>query len=191
MFSAIQCSTIQLQSQHTGRANFHRFAYVCRLVSGGISESHFTHVFVDEAGHAVETECLVPLAGKENKLMMFSLMVMSLFYVLVDDHCVWNKGLLNAKTGQVVLAGDPKQLGPILRSPFASKYGLGKYRHSHTHTLTCLLQWRYLVLQLKGCAAYRRVPPGAHDERLPSVPEEWWRVQQSVCHQAAAQLQVW
>uniref|UniRef100_A0A7N6AAF7 RNA helicase n=1 Tax=Anabas testudineus TaxID=64144 RepID=A0A7N6AAF7_ANATE len=67
-----------------------------RLVTGGIPAGHFTHVFVDEAGHAVETECLVPLAG-----------------------------LLNAESGQVVLAGDPKQLGPILRSPFALKYGMG------------------------------------------------------------------
>uniref|UniRef100_A0A8D0DA04 RNA helicase n=1 Tax=Sander lucioperca TaxID=283035 RepID=A0A8D0DA04_SANLU len=67
-----------------------------RFVSGDIPDGHFTHVFVDEAGHAVETECLVPLAG-----------------------------LLNAESGQVVLAGDPKQLGPILRSPFALKYGMG------------------------------------------------------------------
>uniref|UniRef100_G3P529 RNA helicase n=1 Tax=Gasterosteus aculeatus aculeatus TaxID=481459 RepID=G3P529_GASAC len=67
-----------------------------RLVSGAIPAGHFTHVFVDEAGHAVETECLVPLAG-----------------------------LLDAESGQVVLAGDPKQLGPILRSPFALKYGMG------------------------------------------------------------------
>lgn len=45
-------------------------------------------------------------------------------------------GLLDAKTGQLVLAGDPKQLGPILRSPFAIKYGLGEMsKHSHTvHT---------------------------------------------------------
>lgn len=42
-------------------------SYLCRLVAGGIPEGHFTHVFVDEAGHAVETECLVPLAGKEYK----------------------------------------------------------------------------------------------------------------------------
>ncbi|XP_068454650.1 putative helicase mov-10-B.2 [Clinocottus analis] len=67
-----------------------------RLVTGDIPDGHFTHVFVDEAGHAVETECLVPLAG-----------------------------LLDAESGQVVLAGDPKQLGPILRSPFALKYGMG------------------------------------------------------------------
>lgn len=67
-----------------------------RLVTGDIPDGHFTHVFVDEAGHAVETECLVPLAG-----------------------------LLDAQSGQVVLAGDPKQLGPILRSPFALKYGMG------------------------------------------------------------------
>uniref|UniRef100_A0A673BQA8 RNA helicase n=1 Tax=Sphaeramia orbicularis TaxID=375764 RepID=A0A673BQA8_9TELE len=67
-----------------------------RLVSGNIPIGHFTHVFVDEAGHAVETECIVPLAG-----------------------------LLNPESGQVVLAGDPKQLGPIIRSPFAQKYGLG------------------------------------------------------------------
>ncbi|PWA28754.1 hypothetical protein CCH79_00014845 [Gambusia affinis] len=34
-----------------------------RFVSGDIPSGHFTHIFVDEAGHAVETECLVPLAG--------------------------------------------------------------------------------------------------------------------------------
>uniref|UniRef100_A0A1A8HGY1 RNA helicase n=1 Tax=Nothobranchius korthausae TaxID=1143690 RepID=A0A1A8HGY1_9TELE len=67
-----------------------------RLVSGNIPSGHFTHVFVDEAGHAVETECVVPLAG-----------------------------LLDAESGQLVLAGDPKQLGPILRSPFSLKYGMG------------------------------------------------------------------
>ncbi|XP_054464459.1 putative helicase mov-10-B.2 [Anoplopoma fimbria] len=67
-----------------------------RLVTGDIPNGHYTHVFVDEAGHAVETECLVPLAG-----------------------------LLDAESGQVVLAGDPKQLGPILRSPFAVKFGMG------------------------------------------------------------------
>lgn len=40
---------------------------LCRFVSGAIPVGHFTHVFVDEAGHAVETECLVSFAGRENK----------------------------------------------------------------------------------------------------------------------------
>ena len=36
-----------------------------RLVTGGIPPGHFSHVFVDEAGHAVETECIIPLAGTD------------------------------------------------------------------------------------------------------------------------------
>uniref|UniRef100_A0A671YY95 RNA helicase n=1 Tax=Sparus aurata TaxID=8175 RepID=A0A671YY95_SPAAU len=67
-----------------------------RLVSGGMPVGHFTHVFVDEGGQAVEPECIITVAG-----------------------------LLSAREGQLVLAGDPKQLGPILRSPLAVKYGLG------------------------------------------------------------------
>jgi len=70
-----------------------------RLVSGEIPDQHFTHVFIDEAGHSLQPECLVPLAG-----------------------------LFSTETpggGQLVLAGDPQQLGPILRSPIAIKYGLG------------------------------------------------------------------
>ncbi|TNN76493.1 putative helicase mov-10-B.1 [Liparis tanakae] len=67
-----------------------------KLVTTGIPVGFFTHVFVDEGGHAVESECVIPIAG-----------------------------LLSAQNGQLVLAGDPKQLGPILRSPFSLQYGLG------------------------------------------------------------------
>ncbi|KAF7668035.1 hypothetical protein LDENG_00036090 [Lucifuga dentata] len=67
-----------------------------RLVSGGIPVGHFTHVFVDEGGQAVEPECVIAIAG-----------------------------LLSPENGQLVLAGDPKQLGPILRSPFALQNELG------------------------------------------------------------------
>ena len=66
-----------------------------RLVSGEIPEQHFTHVFIDEAGHSLQPECLVPLAG------MFS--------------------TETPGGGQLVLAGDPQQLGPVLRSPVAIK----------------------------------------------------------------------
>ena len=62
---------------------------------------HFTHIFIDEAGHAVEPEAIISLAS------------------LLDPN--------NKKGGQLVLAGDPKQLGPVLRSPVAIEYGLGEY----------------------------------------------------------------
>ncbi|KAF7656034.1 hypothetical protein LDENG_00046930 [Lucifuga dentata] len=67
-----------------------------RLVAANIPLGHFTHMFLDEAGRPFETECLIPVAG-----------------------------LLNVECTQLVLAGDPKQLGPVVKSPIAMKYGLG------------------------------------------------------------------
>uniref|UniRef100_A0A8C2A8Z6 RNA helicase n=1 Tax=Cyprinus carpio TaxID=7962 RepID=A0A8C2A8Z6_CYPCA len=66
-----------------------------RLVTGGFPVDHFSHIFVDEAGHAIESETIISVAG-----------------------------VLVSYTGQLVLAGDPKQLGPILRSPLAINHGL-------------------------------------------------------------------
>ncbi|KAG8450883.1 hypothetical protein GDO86_003231 [Hymenochirus boettgeri] len=74
-----------------------------RLVSANFPKGHFSHVFIDEAGHAVEPECVTAIAG---------------ILDVVDE-----KG--NVHGGQLVLAGDPKQLGPILRSPVAIEHGLG------------------------------------------------------------------
>ncbi|XP_019633546.1 PREDICTED: putative helicase mov-10-B.1 [Branchiostoma belcheri] len=68
-----------------------------RLASANFPPGHFTHVFIDESGHAVEPEAVIPVAG-----------------------------LLSPESGgQLVLAGDPKQLGPVLRSPVAIACGLG------------------------------------------------------------------
>ncbi|XP_064093385.1 uncharacterized protein LOC135206091 isoform X2 [Macrobrachium nipponense] len=60
----------------------------------GLHNGHFTHVFVDEAGQLTEPECLVAL------------------------------GLVNSVSGQIVLAGDPQQLGPVILSRLAKTYGL-------------------------------------------------------------------
>ena len=54
----------------------------------------FSYVFVDEGGQALEPECLIPVS-------------------LLDEGC-----------GQLVLAGDPLQLGPVVFSSLASDNGL-------------------------------------------------------------------
>lgn len=74
-----------------------------RLVGANFPHGHFTHVFIDEAGHAVEPECVTAIAG----------------IVDVMDRQTKNYG------GQVVLVGDQQQLGPVLRSPVAIEHGLG------------------------------------------------------------------
>lgn len=64
--------------------------------------NHFTHIIMDEVGQALEPEALIPLAGLAT--------------------------VAHGETFscQVVMAGDPKQLGPILQSPIAAKFGLGR-----------------------------------------------------------------
>ncbi|XP_064632903.1 uncharacterized protein LOC135491148 [Lineus longissimus] len=82
--------------EHVAR---HRIV-VCTCATAGslyglrLVPGHFTHAFVDEAGQATEPECLVALS------------------------LVANAG------GQTVLAGDPLQLGPVLRSKYSVKHGL-------------------------------------------------------------------
>jgi len=65
-----------------------------KLSNNGISD-HFTHVFLDEAGHSIEMEAI------------------SCFI-----------GCMVIKDPIIVLAGDPKQLGPIVRSESARTFGM-------------------------------------------------------------------
>ena len=85
----------------------------------GIGDSHFSHVFIDEAGQGMEPECFVPIAG----LLKTT----------------------GSQIGQLVLAGDPKQLGPIIRSPLATMVSeqIDSQRsqlinHTYSLTLFCL-----------------------------------------------------
>ncbi|XP_063251074.1 RNA helicase Mov10l1 [Prinia subflava] len=55
---------------------------------------HFTHVILDEAGQASEPESLIPI------------------------------GLISEADGQIILVGDPKQLGPTIKSKLAQTFGL-------------------------------------------------------------------
>ncbi|KAA8548661.1 hypothetical protein F0562_000345 [Nyssa sinensis] len=66
------------------------------LYAEGIRRSHFSHIFLDEAGQASEAETMVPLSH------------------------------LGGRETTVVLAGDPMQLGPVIFSRDAETYGLGK-----------------------------------------------------------------
>lgn len=61
-----------------------------RLAQGNISKNHFTHLFIDECESAAETYTLIPIVG-----------VCSSF---------------NSINANIVLSGDPQQLGPIVRS---------------------------------------------------------------------------
>ncbi|XP_028398184.1 RNA helicase Mov10l1-like isoform X2 [Dendronephthya gigantea] len=65
-----------------------------QLQTLGLAPGHFTHVIIDEAGQATEPESLVPIS------------------------------FLTGTEGQIILGGDPYQLGAVLRSPISQTYGL-------------------------------------------------------------------
>ncbi|KAH6909394.1 RNA helicase [Coprinopsis sp. MPI-PUGE-AT-0042] len=65
------------------------------MVSGiGMTRGHFSHIFIDEAGQATEPEAIISIN------------------TMADP------------STNIVLSGDPKQLGPIIRSPISSTLGL-------------------------------------------------------------------
>ncbi|KAM7269280.1 hypothetical protein ACFE04_024777 [Oxalis oulophora] len=66
------------------------------LFNKGVQRGYFSHIFLDEAGQTSEPECMVPVS------------------------------YLCQKETVVVLAGDPKQLGPVIHSKNAENFGLGK-----------------------------------------------------------------
>lgn len=65
-----------------------------KLASLGVPRGHFDVIIVDEAGQAIEPEAIAPAAA------------------LLDTD------------GQLVLAGDPHQLGPVIHSALAKEFGL-------------------------------------------------------------------
>jgi len=73
-----------------------------KLVSAMFPPNHFQHVFIDEAAQATEPETMVALAGIISPSMSYQ----------------------SVAASQIVMAGDPKQLGPIVRSVIADSQGM-------------------------------------------------------------------
>nr|XP_033332456.1 putative helicase mov-10-B.1 [Megalopta genalis] len=63
-----------------------------RLVSLNLKSNHFSYVFIDEASQSIELESLIPIT-------------------LISSRKANKEGTLH---GQIILAGDPYQLGPVV-----------------------------------------------------------------------------
>ncbi|XP_059612254.1 putative helicase MOV-10 [Phlebotomus argentipes] len=68
-----------------------------KLVQARISTQHFTHVVIDESSCCTESQAIVPIIG-----------------IVANEHSI---------NGQIILAGDHKQLGPVLTSALAKDRG--------------------------------------------------------------------
>ncbi|GAU94375.1 hypothetical protein RvY_06158-2 [Ramazzottius varieornatus] len=112
----------------------------------------FTHIVMDEAGFCTEPEALMPLAAAAGRPDV-----------------------------QVVLAGDPNQLGPVIFSPFAKELGLAKslmcrllelpaYREG---TKYCPFVVRKLDISYRAVPALLKIPSQLfYDEELKSSLED-------------------
>lgn len=105
------------------------------LYTIGLCNEFFTHVFIDEAGQLMEPESAIAV------------------------------GFLDSQTeGQVIMAGDPQQLGPVLRSSYAITYGL---------QISYLERLMNTVLYARNEAEYKQY--GGYNPLLVTMLEESYR----------------
>jgi len=80
----------------------------------GLKSGTFTHIFIDEAGQSTEPDILLPLC------MCLVIRFLKNIFIVTTDFTAF---LDPYRDGQVILAGDPKQLGPVVMSLLAKHSG--------------------------------------------------------------------
>lgn len=75
------------------------------MVTAGLGlDNHFSHIIIDESGQADEPQALIPISGFAGF-----------------------KPKDGVRRAQIILAGDPNQLGPIICGRLSELMGLSKY----------------------------------------------------------------
>lgn len=114
-------------------ANFQ--VIVCTLTTAGrlaqakMAEDypgHFSYIIIDECACATESFCIIPIAGKNWIAICLSYPNCCVHIFLLCHYL----GICTTRgaqpiTAQIVLSGDPKQLGPVVKCSMANKLGYG------------------------------------------------------------------
>jgi AAA domain len=95
------CDDPSYEEFYTSRVIIATLVSCGRIISAGIKTNHFDYIFIDEAASESEQYTLIPISGLASSLA---------------------KGI----TAQIVLSGDHKQLGAIIRDKFCRKLGMEK-----------------------------------------------------------------
>ena len=83
-----------------------------RLASAQFPPEHFTHVFIDEAGQAQVRVNIVT----NSSLRCYLLIILVSLQSQEPETVIAMTGLVKSTQARLVMAGDPRQLGPVIRS---------------------------------------------------------------------------
>ncbi|KAH7327649.1 P-loop containing nucleoside triphosphate hydrolase protein [Rhizoctonia solani] len=117
------------------------------LYGVGVNPGDFTHVFIDEAGQGSEPEVMIPILT-----------------------------MAGPKTN-IVLSGDPKQLGPVIQSPVARLLGLNE---SYLERL--MSSPAYDEVAMRGLSVVKLLQNFRSHESIISFPNEQFYLNELVAH---------